>query len=155
MPGNIYVQCCSTIRATNKHGMNKHGQSADTEDDAELRRARTYVTTATATEQPAVYERRSVCYMLSHTHTPLGRFSKLDCSKNNVVPVPSDTYYVFGKLSARSFQRRPFGTETLFQLHCGGIEQHGPSPPRGRGGTHRAVYGSQLVTNRRPIGQLT
>ena len=108
MPGNIYVQCCSTIRATNKHGMNKHGQSADTEDDAELRRARTYVTTATATEQPAVYERRSVCYMLSHTHTPLGRFSKLDCSKNNVVPVPSDTYYVFGKLSARSFQRRPF-----------------------------------------------
>ena len=41
-----------------------------------------------------------------HTHTPLGRLSKLDCSTTK--RVPNTERGVFGKLSARCFQRRLF-----------------------------------------------
>ena len=57
-------------------------------------------------------------------HTPLGRFSKLDCSTTK--RVPNTERYVFGKLSARCFQRR-----VCWHRHyssCGGFD-HGKSAP--------------------------
>ena len=47
---------------------------------------------------------------ISHYHTPVGRFSKVDCSTSKRVPVPIVSHierHVLRKLSARCFQRRP------------------------------------------------
>ena len=55
-------------------------------------------------------------------HTPLGRFSTLDCSTTKRLPIPND--YVFGKLSARCFKREPCWHR--YNSNCGDVE-HGKS----------------------------
>ena len=61
-------------------------------------------------------------------HTPLGQFSKLDCSTTKRVPILNDTY-VFGKLSARIFPTPTVLAPTLIRLWRD-IE-HGKYRPRG------------------------
>ena len=75
-------------------------------------------------------------YSISH-HTPLGRFSKLDCSTTQRVPIPNDAY-VFGTLSVGSFPTSDlFGTDTI--PNCGGIDREKSA----QGGVmYTVVYGT-------------
>ena len=102
-----------------------------------------------------VYDRVLLC--VSHYHTPLVRFSKLDCSTTKRVPIPNDAY-VFGKLSARCFQRRAFWHQ--HHSDCCGDTEYRPWKIRPRGGwcyIHRRMrhcYGL-YVRNRDVRGKTT